>query len=185
MPENPRAIIREAFVQMLKTPDPQDPQSFPTDAKARWHNSRDFPLDARVMPTGVAYTVRERTDPDYRHESGIRRKIMELRAEYYHTGDAAGDLVDEGAWQIENAVHASPTLGNLVESCHLTDTDIAFAEQGDFALFTAVMTFEITYYTHVQEDEEGRPTIVLLGFDPETGPGHEPDYEEIFRGTDA
>lgn len=179
---HPRKIIRAAVASLLATPDASDPPVYPTGARARFYDSRDFALDARTMPVGVVYTAGERMDPDYRHNNGIRRRIMELRIEFYHTGDDGAEGVDLGAWQVENALHANPTINNLVEWCSLTDTSIASAVQGETALFTAIMTFEVIYYTHLAEGEGGQPVTVLLGFDPETGPGNEADYTAIIGG---
>lgn len=174
MADHPRKQIRDAVVAMLSAQDGAG--EYPTGAKARVYNSRDFPLDARIMPVCLVYTFNESLDSDYQHDGGVRRRIMDLRVEFYQAGDSAAADVDEGAFQVENIIHADPTLGNLVESCRLQSTDIAFAAEGDFALFTAVMVFEIVYYTHLIEDEGGRPVTVLLGFDPETGPGNEGKY---------
>ncbi|RUV00059.1 hypothetical protein EOB36_18095 [Mesorhizobium sp. M6A.T.Cr.TU.017.01.1.1] len=179
MAAHPRKIIRAAVAALLVTPDASDPPVFPTAAKARFYDSRDFPLDARTMPVGVVYSADERIDPDFRHDGGVRRRIMELRVEFYGVGDAGAEVVDEGAFEVENAIHANPTINNLVEWCTLTGTAIAFAEQGEVSLWTAILTFEVIYYTHLVADETGRPTTVLLGFDPETGPGNEPDYVDV------
>lgn len=183
--DHPRKIIRAAVASLLKTPDGSDPPLYPTSAGVRFYDSRDFPLDIKKMPAGVVYTLSERLDPDYRHDGGLRRRIMELRVEVYDVDDDAAEGVDKAAWEVENAIHANPTIGNLVEWCILTDTRIAAAEQGDLALFTAIMTFEVVYYTHVKPDSEGRPVTVLLGFEPETGIGHEADYIAVIGGDDA
>lgn len=180
---HPRKEVRAAIVALLKTPEGVAPaQVFPTSVNARWYDSRDTPTDTRLMPVGVVYTANERLDPDYRHDGGVRRRIMTMRIEAYHTGDEAAEGVDLIAWEVENLLHANPTIGNKVESCRLETTEIAFAEAGDVSLFAAVMEWEVVYYTHVVVDDGDVPKTVLLGFDPETGPGNEDDYTVIIGG---
>lgn len=177
MADHPRKVIRAAAVSMLATPDANG--DFPTGAKARFHDSRDFPVDARTMPVGLIYTESEEFDPEHMHDNGVRRRIMQMKAEFYQVGENAAADVDEGAWQIENAFYANPTINDLAESVRLTRMESAFADNGEYALWTAVLTLEVVYWTHVQPDTAGRPTTVLLGFDPDTGPGHESDYSQV------
>ncbi|QKC89998.1 hypothetical protein EB230_17475 [Mesorhizobium sp. NZP2234] len=179
MAPHPRKIIRAAVAALLATPDAADPPVFPTAAKARFYNSRDFPADARTMPVGVVYTGKDLIDPDYRHDGGIRRRFLKLIVECYAVGDEGADAVDDCAFQVETWLHANPTLGNLVEWCTIFETDTAFAEQGEVALWTAILTFDIIYYTQLIEVDGRPPTTVLLGFDPETGPGNEPLYTDV------
>lgn len=179
MAPHPRKLIRAAVAALLSTPDTSVPPVFPTAAKARVYNSRDFPADARIMPVVVVYTGKDLIDPDYRHDGGIRRRFLKLMVECYAVGDAGADAVDDCAFEVETFLHANPTLGNLVEWCTIFETDTAFAEQGEVSLWTSILTFDIIYYTQLIPDSTGRPTTVLLGFDPETGLGHEPDYTDI------
>ncbi|MER9003330.1 hypothetical protein NKI15_06835 [Mesorhizobium sp. M0862] len=179
MAPHPRKLIRAAVAALLSTPDASDPPVFPTGAKARVYDSRDFPADARIMPVCVVYTGADVIDPDHRHDGGIRRHFLKLIVECYAVGDDGAEAVDECANQVETWLHANPTLGNRVEWCTIFGTDTAFAEQGEVALWTVILTFDIIYYTQLIADDGRRPTTVMLGFDPEIGIGHEPDYTDI------
>ncbi|MBZ9850115.1 hypothetical protein LB565_19205 [Mesorhizobium sp. CA14] len=176
---HPRKLIRAAAVNLLATSDASTPPVFPTAAKARVYNSRDFPADARIMPVVVVYSGDDVIDPDYRHDGGVRRRFLKLMVECYAVGDDGAEAVDDCALEVENWLHANPTLGNLVEWCTINSTVIAFAETAEVALWTAVLTFDVVYYTQLIEVEGRRPTTVMLGYDPDTGPGHEPDYTDV------
>lgn len=169
--QHPRELVRAAMVALIKAGG--------TDAAHRVYDSRDFTLNTNATPAIVAYTLAERIDPDQQHQDGLRRRIMDMRVECYHTGDAGAAAVDRMAWQVENCARTDPTLGGRVEWCKLSSTDMAFAEQGEFALHAAVMTFEVVYYTHLYEVDGEPPITVLLGFEPQVGPGHEPEYVDL------
>ncbi len=176
---HPRKIIRQRVVDLLKAPTAGDPITYPTGAGIYVFDSRDTEPNPDRPQQILVYTLGEKMDPEYRHQQGLRRRIMTLRIECYSIGDDGAAVADTMAWSVENAFLTDPTLNNLVEWVHLVDTNIAFAEQGEMALFCAVMDWEVSYYTNAQDDAGQQPTIVLLGFDPDTGPGHEPDYSEV------
>ncbi|RVH56277.1 hypothetical protein CN213_16145 [Sinorhizobium meliloti] len=181
MAPHPRKLIRADMVSLLKAAIPGDPVTYPTRAGQRVFDSADSPPHEDDPPSINVYMVGEDIDPEYRHQEGQRRRIMEVRVECYYSGGDGGEIVDEMAWQVENALRANPTINNKVEWCHLINTNVFFVESKKLALFAAVMTWQVIYYTHEYIDEGGRPTIVLLGFAPEIGPGHEPDYSEILN----
>lgn len=186
MADHPRKQIRAALVALLKAPvDPEAATlAYHTAAGPQWYDSRDIPLDVERLPAGLIYTPEEQIDPAYLHQGGNRRRILTLRAEIYTTGDDAPIDVDEIAWQVEEFVRLNATVGNRVEWCNLKSTNIGIAGQGEMTLFVAVLEFEVIYWTEVVE-VGGRPTTVLLGFDPETGPGNEGDYTVVTGDDDA
>jgi hypothetical protein len=172
--KHPRQMIRERFVSLVKEAG--------TDAASRVYDSRDFTLNTDTTPAIVVYTLAEKLEPDQQHDDGMRRRVMDLRVECYHTGDAGAAATDRMAWQVENAMRSDPTLGNAVEWCRLSAASMAFAEQGEFALYAAVLDVEITYCTHLYEVEGAPPVTVLLGFSPDVGPGNEPEYSVLAGG---
>lgn len=173
---NPRKEVTSAIATYLKTPNNG---SYLTGAGARVFDNDATPPDADGMNEINVVFVKEDIDPATMHQDGRRRRIMQLQIECYHSGsrDAADDL----AWDVENAIRANPTLANKVEWVKLTGLSLFVVENSTYALFSQVMTFEVIYWTHVEPDEEGIPRTVLLGFEPETGPGNEPDYSIIFE----
>lgn len=177
---NPGRQIREAIVQLLKSPV-GDPPAPPTDAGARVFNSSDSPGDVDGGAEINVYLAGETMDSTYQHQGGVRRRIMDLRIECYHYGGSGADAVDDMRWQVEQAMRGDPTIGNRVEWCRLKESSIFFAEQADVALFAAVMSWEVIYYTDVAENEGSVPTIVLLGFSPDIGPGNEDEYTPILE----
>lgn len=177
---NPGREIRTAIVDLLKTPF-GDPPAFPTDAGGRVFNSSDSPGDVDAGREINVYLAGETLDPSWQHQGGGRRRIMDLRIECYHYGTSGADSVDDMRWQVEETIRRDPTIGRRVEWCRLKESNIFFAEQGDVAMFAAVTAWEVIYYTVPAEDEAGRPTTVLLGFSPDIGPGHEPDYTVVYE----
>lgn len=194
---HPREIIRDRFVTLLATPSEAPTPVYPTAARHRVYNSRDLPLDAETAtPAILIYTLREELDPIEQMDGGIRRRTMTLSVQIYETGlsrvgdTAEADLgalrVDEIAWTVENLVYADPTFGGLVERCSLLSTEIQVAgDAEELALWVAGMSFEIVYVTHLRESEGSTPSQVLLGFDPDTGEGNEPQYVDVYGGGDA
>lgn len=176
---HPRKIIRGAAVSVLAT-GTGDPLVYPTDAGARVFDSRDLPLGENTPPTILVYTNAEEIDRDQFHEGGPRRRILTMMVECYAVGaEDAADTVDTLAWQAENALRADPTLGNLVERCEYINSAIAFDDSAEVALWAAGMSFEVVYWTHDIADEGEPPQIVMVGYDPLTGPGNEPLYSEV------
>jgi hypothetical protein len=178
---NPRKLITAAVAYYLKSPVSTDPPTFRTDAKARVFDSDSTPPDVSedIAEINVVF-ARESIDATTQHQNGPRRRVMQMNVECYST--TSKDAADDLAMQVEDAMRDNPTLGNAVEWLKLTDVDLYVAERDAFALYGAVMQWEVAYWTHVQPDENGRPSTVLLGFDPETGPGNEPDYSAIIGG---
>jgi hypothetical protein len=174
---NPRKLITAAVAEYLKTPISTDPLTFQTGAKGRVFDTDSTPMDADGEDEINVVFSRESIDPTTQHQGGPRRRVMQMSVECYST--KSKDNADDLAMQVEDAMRANPTLGNAVEWLKLTDVDLYVAEREAFALYGAVMQWEVVYWTHVQPDEDGRPVTVLLGFNPEVGPGNEPDYSAI------
>lgn len=174
---HPRNEIREAVVGLLKGKG----DDRPTSAGARVFNSRDIPLTFNTMPAVLVYTIADDADAETSHVEGPRRRTMDLRVEVYGMGDNGADLVDECAWQVEVAIEANPTLERHVESCRHRRTEIAFAKEGEDALFAAVMEFDVVYWI-APPSEPGQVPRLFLGIDPDTGPGNEHMYWEVGEG---
>lgn len=179
---HPRAIIRAALVALIKGEVPgegEGPSTFATDAGRNVVDSRDLPLNERAMPAVLVYTRGETLDREHLHDDGVRRRTMETAVEVYDLGDDAAERVDRIAWQVENAVRSDPTLGGLVERVDYVEARIEYVTNAQNALFVALMTLEVVYWTHAREPEEGRPLEVMLGFAPPVGPGNEAEYVRI------
>jgi len=188
---HPRRLIRQRVVELL-TAQRGDPPVYPTSAERRVYDSRDLPIDETSgTPAILVYTLREELDEAEQMDGGIRRRTMDLLVEIYRasvTPDGyegpevlGGPEVDDIAWRVESIVYANPTLGDMVERCTLISTDIQVSEDGVVPLWAAIMLFRVVYVTHLQEVEGSPPTQILLGFEPDTGPGNEPFYTEVFR----
>jgi len=166
---HPRQIIRQTIVELL--------QAGNTDASPdSIFDTHDEPLFADNLPAISVYTQSERLEEAEAQDFGLRRRIMTVAVECYHSGQQGAAIVDKLAWQVENILHSNPTLNTQVEWCKLTDTALSFADDGKQVLHGAVMTFEVTYCTHLYEMEGKPPVTVLYGFDPQTGKGNESDY---------
>lgn len=177
---NPGRQIRAAIVALLKTPY-GDPAELPTDAGLRVFDSEDSPGDVDTGKEINVYSPGEVIDAAYQHVGGVRRRIMDLRIECYHYGGSGGSAVDDMRWQVEQTVRRDPTIGNRVEWCKMRESSTFFAAQSDVSIWCAVTSWDVIYYTDIGTDEGNRPTIVLLGFAPDVGPGNEEDYTEIYE----
>lgn len=181
---HPRRQIRNFVAEYLAgTTEGGEPR---TDAGAAVYAGRDLPFGRDDFERGiVVYTPDEDVDRDHMHQGGNRRHVMRMEIQAYAVGDDGEDKADDMAWQVEEALRAIPTLENRVESCDVIRTESAFADNGEQALWVTALIYEVAYWTHEQPNEEGRPTIVLIGFWPDIGPGHEPDYTQIHPAPDV
>jgi len=168
--QHPRKIIRQTIVEMIAAGG--------TDAGIRVYDTRDMTLFTDDFPVISVYTQTERLEEAENQDFGLRRRIMTVAVECYHSGAQGAEAVDRLSWQVENIIHADPSLQQKVEFCRLTDTSLAFADDGEQTLHVAVMNFEVTYCTHLYEVDGLPPVTILYGFDPQTGVGHESDYIE-------
>ena len=177
--ENPRKLVTASVAQYLKTPILEtDGPRFRTGAKGRVFDTDSTPPDVDSLAEINVLFVEEEIDPQTQHQGGPRRRIMEMRVECYHT--KSKDNADDLAWEVEEALRENPTLSNSVEWLTLQKLNLFVVENQSVALFAVVMTYQVIYWTHqIADPDTGRPVTVLLGYDPHTGPGHEPDYEVV------
>lgn len=177
MARSPRKEVVAAVADYLKTPVDG---KFPTDANGRVSDTDSTPPDVDSLPEINVLFVRETVDATTDHQNGAGglnspvRRVMEMNIEVYHDTPESLDV----AWQVEEALRANPTLADKVERVRINDIDLYVAENETVALYVSIIKLEVSYWTHVV-DEEGRPTTVLLGFWPEIGPGNEEDYTDI------
>lgn len=172
---NPRKLITKGIADHLKAQT--SPGIFPTSAGGRVFDADDTPPDADSLPEINVLFVSEVIDAAFMHQQGIRRRVMTVRVECYHT--AGKSEVDDLAWEVEEALRANPDIGGMVEWCKLLNIDLYVVENQTMALFACVMTYEIIYYTHVPEAEGVTPTQVVFSFVPDIGPGNEDYYKSI------
>lgn len=183
---HPRRIIRAKAVELLKGSD----GDHPTAAEDRVHPARTVPLFPAGMPAILVYTGSETIDRDVAlNVPGARRRLLELTVEIYAAkvpaegGQATPepeDTIDDVAASVEAVLDASETLDLLVESCTLRDTAIDGASDGEIDVFAASMIYDVVYYTVPDMDDPAAPpTIVKVGFEPDTGPGQEDSYHEV------
>jgi len=165
---HPRQIIRQTMTVLI--------QAGSTSAGDNVYDTRDLTLFTDNFPAISVYSLSERLEEDEQQTHGLRRRVMTIAVECYHTGKDGAQMVDKLAWEVENILHANPTLNDLVEWCKLTDTALAFEDDGQQVIYGAFMTFEVTYLTHLYEVEGQTLVTVLYGFDPLTGLGNEPHY---------
>jgi hypothetical protein len=174
----PRKQVLAELGNYLKTPVNDE---FLTSAGGRVFEGSAVPPDVDELPEVHIVFIRETKDSTTNHRAagtGINspvRRIMEVSLEVYHTGPEALDI----AWEVEEAFRQNPTLSGSVEGVEVDEVALYVAENSELAIYAGVMTATVAYWTHIPEDEGGRPVTVLLGFSPSVGPGNEEDYSEI------
>ncbi|ALE02867.1 hypothetical protein [Bartonella ancashensis] len=168
-----RETIRETFVKLIKKAK--------TSAGENVFNMRDFNFFLEKMPAINVSTQSESIDETYQHDYGMRRRVLTVDVECYATGDDGARFVDELASTVEDIFHVHPNLKNTVETCRLQNIAMAFGDNGSVALHGSILTFEVTYVTHIPHPEEAAETLktLFVGLDPETGRGNEDKYQKI------
>ncbi|AGF74830.1 hypothetical protein BAnh1_09580 [Bartonella australis AUST/NH1] len=169
---HPRETVRESFVALIKAAN--------TAAGDNVFNMRDFNFFVEIMPSINISTQSERIEDG--HDYGLRRRVLTVDVECYATGGGGARCVDQLAWEVEKIFHANPNLSDTVETCRLHDIAMAFGDNGSSALHGAILTFEVTYVTFPNgNEEEGKIGIVepFTGFEPETGIKNEEKYTKI------
>lgn len=169
---HPGSEVRAAVVEAIRGS---------TTAGNHVFDSRDLPLSEDITPAILIYKTGETLDRDHMHDDGLRRRTMTLSIEIYGVGDNAADITDAVAWEVENTLRSDPTLDGKVERIDFVESATAFADNGEQALFVTSMTVEVIYWTHLVTEEGSLVQIVMLGFAPDIGLGHEDDYAELQR----
>ncbi|MCZ2203997.1 hypothetical protein [Bartonella sp. A05] len=168
---HPRETIRATFVELIKAAK--------TPAGDHVFNMRDFNFFLERMPAINVSTQSESIEEGYRHDHGMRRRVLTVDVECYATGEEGARFVDDLAWTVEEIFQDNTNLNNTVETCHLQNISMAFGDNGSVALHGAILSFEVTYVTNIPSQEKQACVMPFLGFDPDTGRGNEDKYHNI------
>ena len=189
---NPRQLIRDAFVSCLVKRDAQG--EYPTLCLERVYPQRLKPLTEKDMPACCIFFPTETSEPrNISSDQSPTIRRLEVAIEIFGSG---GDAKTERelnniSFQIEQVLDEfDPVLPPLPHwDCRINkieyqkiETDIA--AEGERLITMMRMLFEVTYETEYKKSAE----ILLIkqistGFTPEIGAEHISNYQEIGEGS--
>ncbi|MBF0305775.1 MAG: hypothetical protein HQL41_09025 [Alphaproteobacteria bacterium] len=190
---HPRQVIRQAFSDRLADVVPDtDPPAHRTACLGRVWPSRTKPLFPKDMPALLVYSraekVRDGGDAD---GHGPLTRQLNLTVEILAEGgdDGLNATLDAITVQVEDAldgfdIPSTPLAGWewMVTQIRLDEVDTDFSSEAEKVIGATRLTYVVTYQTARVVTESGDPpTRVFVGYAPEIGAAHEPEYEEVIR----
>lgn len=137
---HPRTLVRQAAVQILRAAKVAKENVEPSMVRAAR-------CDADHMPVCGVYILSESADTgetsprEYARTARLVVEVMERCV------DELDDLLDQHAWDVEQALLLDPSLGGAVEDCVLVQTDVTILRQGEVPVGSARLEFEVLYTT--------------------------------------
>lgn len=133
-----RKTIRDAVVAALVAAD--------TAAGARCYPTRVVPWKRLTLPAISVYGLSESSDDKQSAPRELTR-TMQLAVEAAVKGANIDDALDALALEIERAMHADPSFGDVCSDCVLTGTELEAAVDGDEPVGFLRLTYRTTYFT--------------------------------------
>jgi hypothetical protein len=144
---HPRAAIREALVDRLKT---KVDDIFLTDAEDKIYGSRSKPLFDQFLPAILVYARNENVIEEKFASDGFgaTKRELEIAFEAVVLGDEEVDsALDKIAQQIENAFDDWEMPTRKADILKLKSTEIDLSIEGSKTYGAIRLTYNITYYT--------------------------------------
>lgn len=137
---HPRQVIRHAVVAQLVGKTAAGTRVFP---------ARRIPFQRVELPALAVYVPTESVDVQSRATAPReldRRAQVVVEAMAQQAGDV-DDVLDEIAFQVENALHADWTLGGVASDLLLTATETEVLDDGKQLIGVVRLEFEVRYYS--------------------------------------
>ncbi len=101
MSDSPRKLIRQAVVDLLKTPVDGE---YPTACQDRVYDSQSADFSPENLPALCVYT--QKADPGENQDLGgvVSEQTLDLVAEIHVTGSDLPAQLDDIAWQVERTI---------------------------------------------------------------------------------
>ena len=148
---HPRAIIRQALVDRLKT---KIENIYPTDAFDRIYGSRSKPLFDQFLPAILIYARSENIlEEKFTTDGfGATKRELDIAFEAVVLGsDEVDTTLDKIAGQIEDAFDGWEIPTRKSDVLKLKSTEIDISIDGSKIYGAVRLTYTITYYTASQE----------------------------------
>lgn len=121
------------------------------------YEMRSYSLDEAKLPACVVYTNRQSSKMT---TIGFRTSIasLEVIIDIHIKGSSATitNEVDDACALIEDALGADFTLGGLVKSCVLSETDVDISVEGEKPIASARLSYAVEYVTNIADLETAR-----------------------------
>lgn len=115
-----------------------------------WLN-RVTPLRSKEIPGILVYALSERSDDEDSAPRELRRTLSLEIEVVVLMDDAALSTVNDLAAEIEAVMDAARTLDGKASDSTLTGTEVAADREGEQLLLSAVLSYDVTYYTAAPE----------------------------------
>lgn len=127
-----------------------------TAAGAHVYASRTRKIPASSLPAILIYT-REESAEIYNASPRELKRVLSVGIEIAaRADDDLDDALDDIAQQVERIMSENQTLSDTASDVLLTRTDIALTSEGDNQHGSAILAYDVTYYTlDVSEGVEG------------------------------
>jgi hypothetical protein len=141
---HPRQAIREAIKAALLNH---------TAAGARVFETRMLPAKRLELPAITVYTLEEPVDPASGSTAPreLTRNAQIAIEAAVKQGENVDDAMDDIALEIERAMHADETFGDVCANSILASTAMDVAEVGDQPIGVVILTYSVTYRTFAPE----------------------------------
>lgn len=116
-----------------------------TDAGSNVYTNRETKLWESELPAILIYTAQEPAIPESLSSQRYVR-TLELRIEVKVKGTTdVDDSIDEVLGQIEDLIHANPSLNGVVSATILTNTEISLDSDAQEEIGVGVLSYECKY----------------------------------------
>jgi hypothetical protein len=129
----------------------------------------DRPLQPHELPAAIIYTPGARRGPQTGGNQLIERLVqVSIEAGVHASKETALGLADTLAAQIEQAIEADPSLGNLVDNTEWQSTSCDVSSFGEMTIGAVLVTYTVTMFTQRIEDDPAGvvPTQVFINATP-------------------
>jgi hypothetical protein len=140
-----RQVIRQAVRDLLVAAD--------TGAADRVYGSRKLPWRNLDLPVLNVLTPDEESDDQGTAPRELTRKLTLVIEGWVTANEYVDDAMDALAYQVEQAMHADPDLGDAAVDLVLVSTDTQVGIEGDRQMGLVELTYLVTYRTLAPEPE--------------------------------
>jgi hypothetical protein len=138
-PIHQRKAIRDAVVTALV--------AAATSAGSRVFPTRVVPWRKTELPAVSVYALDEKSDDQQTAPRWLKRTMTLSVEAVVRQGANVDDALDALALELEAAMHADPTFGDVCGDSTLTGTELEVLEQGDQLFGLLRLTYSVTYDT--------------------------------------